>query len=42
MESRSINQKAVPTSYVRYIDWVSVGIYLLLIVAGVFSVYGAG
>ncbi|MDE5921655.1 MAG: rod shape-determining protein RodA, partial [Paramuribaculum sp.] len=41
MESRSINHKATPTSYVRYIDWVSVGLYLVLVVAGVFSVYAA-
>ena len=36
MESKSINQ-----SYFRYIDWFTVIIYLLLIVAGVFSVYAA-
>lgn len=31
----------MPTSYVRYIDWMSVGLYLVLVVAGVFSVYAA-
>lgn len=35
MESRESN------SYFRYVDWFTVGIYLLLIVAGVFSVYAA-
>ena len=36
MESKNINQ-----SYFRYVDWFTVGIYLVLIVAGVFSVYAA-
>lgn len=36
MESRSINQ-----SYFRYVDWFTVIIYLVLIIAGVFSVYAA-
>ncbi len=36
MESKNINQ-----SYFRYIDWLTVGIYLVLVIAGVFSVYAA-
>nr|MDE5744566.1 rod shape-determining protein RodA [Paramuribaculum sp.] len=36
MESKSINQ-----SYFRYVDWFTVGIYLILVIAGVFSVYAA-
>ncbi len=36
MESRNTN-----ASYFRYVDWLTVGIYLLLIIGGVFSVYAA-
>ncbi len=36
VESKNINQ-----SYFRYIDWLTVGIYLVLVIAGVFSVYAA-
>lgn len=36
MESRNTNP-----SYFRYVDWLTVAIYLLLIVGGVFSVYAA-
>lgn len=35
MESRNTN------SYFRYIDWLTVAIYLVLVIAGVFSVYAA-
>ncbi len=35
MESKSGN------SYFRYVDWFTVVIYLLLVIAGVFSVYAA-
>ncbi len=38
MESRSINREA---STFRYLDWPTVVIYLLLVIAGVFSVYAA-
>ncbi|MCI9607779.1 MAG: rod shape-determining protein RodA [Muribaculaceae bacterium] len=36
MESKNINQ-----SYFRYVDWLTVGIYIILVIAGVFSVYAA-